>query len=117
MDSGQLKTFEGATEFFPGFRAEPAYGHTAGLTVYILENDGEKVMFWATSSTSLCRWTIRTFLFASIPTPRPPLQREESFLRMQPERAILSRPTTCLFRDLGISGKTATPIAGCRLTM
>jgi glyoxylase-like metal-dependent hydrolase (beta-lactamase superfamily II) len=27
IDSGQLKTFEGATEFFPGFRAEPAYGH------------------------------------------------------------------------------------------
>jgi glyoxylase-like metal-dependent hydrolase (beta-lactamase superfamily II) len=41
MDSGQLKTFEGATEFFPGFRSEPAYGHTAGLTVYILE-DAEK---------------------------------------------------------------------------
>jgi glyoxylase-like metal-dependent hydrolase (beta-lactamase superfamily II) len=46
MDSGQLKTFEGATEFFPGFRSEPAYGHTAGLTVYILEDAGEKVMFW-----------------------------------------------------------------------
>jgi glyoxylase-like metal-dependent hydrolase (beta-lactamase superfamily II) len=46
MDSGQLKMFEGATEFFPGFRPEPAYGHTAGLTVYILENGGEKVMFW-----------------------------------------------------------------------
>jgi glyoxylase-like metal-dependent hydrolase (beta-lactamase superfamily II) len=46
MDSGQLKTFEGATEFFPGFRSEPAYGHTAGLTVYILEDEGEKVMFW-----------------------------------------------------------------------
>jgi glyoxylase-like metal-dependent hydrolase (beta-lactamase superfamily II) len=42
MDSGQLKTFEGATEFFPGFRSEPAYGHTAGLTVYILENGGER---------------------------------------------------------------------------
>jgi glyoxylase-like metal-dependent hydrolase (beta-lactamase superfamily II) len=46
MDSGQLKAFEGATEFFPGFRSEPAYGHTAGLTVYILENGGEKMMFW-----------------------------------------------------------------------
>src|SRR6202140_2646067 len=45
MDSGQLKTFE-ATELFPGFRSEPAYGHTAGLTVYVLENGGEKVMFW-----------------------------------------------------------------------
>src|SRR5882672_8513912 len=46
MDSGRLQTFEGATEFFPGFRSEPAYGHTAGLTVYILENGREKVMFW-----------------------------------------------------------------------
>jgi glyoxylase-like metal-dependent hydrolase (beta-lactamase superfamily II) len=46
MDSGQLKTFEGATEFFSGFRSEPAYGHTAGLTVYILEDAGETVMFW-----------------------------------------------------------------------
>ena len=27
-------------------RSEPAYGHTAGLTVYILENGREKVMFW-----------------------------------------------------------------------
>src|SRR5260370_40447369 len=46
MDSGQLKTFDGAAEFFPGFRSEPAYGHTAGLTVYFLEDAGEKVMFW-----------------------------------------------------------------------
>jgi glyoxylase-like metal-dependent hydrolase (beta-lactamase superfamily II) len=29
MDSGQLKTFEDVTEFFPGFRSGPAYGHTA----------------------------------------------------------------------------------------
>jgi len=42
MDNGQLKTFEGATEFFPGFRSEPAYGHTAGLTVYILEKRRRK---------------------------------------------------------------------------
>src|ERR1700719_3190058 len=46
IDSGQLKTFEGATEFFPGFPSESAYGHTAGLTVLTLENGGEKVMFW-----------------------------------------------------------------------
>src|ERR1700687_3351891 len=46
MDSGQGTAFEGATQFFQGFRSEPAYGHTAGLTVYILENGGEKVMFW-----------------------------------------------------------------------
>jgi glyoxylase-like metal-dependent hydrolase (beta-lactamase superfamily II) len=46
IESGQLKTFEDSTEFFPGFRSQPAYGHTAGLTVYVLENGGEKVMFW-----------------------------------------------------------------------
>jgi hypothetical protein len=62
MDSGQLKTFEGATEFFPGFR-------------------------------------------------------EESSLRMQPERVILSRPTTCPSQDLGTSGGTGSPTPGCRLTM
>jgi len=31
MDSGQLKTFRRAPRsFFPGFRSEPAYGHTRG---------------------------------------------------------------------------------------
>src|SRR5437870_803647 len=53
MDSGQLKTFEGAMEFFPGFRSEPAYGHTAGLTVYVLENRGEKAMFWGDVNIAL----------------------------------------------------------------
>jgi len=68
-----LKSKEGIVKAFIFERnGEPAHGHTAGLTAYILENGGEKVMFRATSSTSLCRWTIRTFLFASIPTPRPP---------------------------------------------
>src|SRR5882762_1916587 len=28
LDSGRLQTFEGATEFFPGFRSQPAHGHT-----------------------------------------------------------------------------------------
>jgi hypothetical protein len=30
--------------------------------------------------------------------------------------AILSRPTTCPFQDLGTSGKTGAPMPGCRLT-
>src|SRR5260370_17521990 len=46
MAGGQREALEGATEFFPGFRSVPAYGHTAGLPVYILENGGEKGMFW-----------------------------------------------------------------------
>jgi glyoxylase-like metal-dependent hydrolase (beta-lactamase superfamily II) len=45
LDSGQLKTFEGATEFFPGFRSQPAYGHTPGHSLYVLENAGEKLVF------------------------------------------------------------------------
>jgi glyoxylase-like metal-dependent hydrolase (beta-lactamase superfamily II) len=45
LDSGQLKTFDGATEFFPGFRSQPAYGHTPGHTLYVLESAGEKMVF------------------------------------------------------------------------
>ena len=45
LDSGQLKTFDGATEFSPGFRSQPAYGHTPGHSLYVLENAGEKLVF------------------------------------------------------------------------
>jgi len=45
LDSGHLKTFDGPTEFFPGFRSQPAYGHTPGHSLYVLENAGEKLMF------------------------------------------------------------------------
>lgn len=42
---GRIETFAGATEFFAGFRAEPAYGHTPGHVVYVLENGGQKLVF------------------------------------------------------------------------
>src|SRR6266481_5887141 len=45
LDSGQLKTFEGATQFFPGVRSQPSYGHTPGHSLYVLENGREKVVF------------------------------------------------------------------------
>ena len=45
LDSGQLKTFDGATEFFPGFRSQPAYGHTPGHSLYVLQNAGETLLF------------------------------------------------------------------------
>jgi len=42
-----LKSREGIVKAFIFERnGEPAHGHTAGLTAYILENGGEKVMFW-----------------------------------------------------------------------
>jgi glyoxylase-like metal-dependent hydrolase (beta-lactamase superfamily II) len=43
--AGHVKTFEGATELFPGLRTLPAYGHTPGHTYYVLEDGGEKLVF------------------------------------------------------------------------
>src|SRR6266853_829956 len=45
LDSGQLKTFEGATQFFSGLRSQPSYGHTPGHSLYVLESGGEKLVF------------------------------------------------------------------------
>lgn len=46
LDAGQVKPFTGAAEFFPGFRAEPAYGHTPGHTLYALESGGQRLVLW-----------------------------------------------------------------------
>jgi glyoxylase-like metal-dependent hydrolase (beta-lactamase superfamily II) len=46
LDAGQVKTFEGAVELFPGIRSIPAPGHTPGHSFYSLERNGEKVVFW-----------------------------------------------------------------------
>jgi len=46
LDSGQVKTFDGAVELLPGFRSIPAPGHTPGHTFYSLERNGEKLVFW-----------------------------------------------------------------------
>jgi len=45
LSAGRVKTFSGDTEFFPGFRAQPAYGHTPGHALYVLESSGQKLMF------------------------------------------------------------------------
>ena len=45
FDAGKAQTFDGATEFFPGFRSEPSYGHTPGHVFYVLESNGEKLVF------------------------------------------------------------------------
>jgi glyoxylase-like metal-dependent hydrolase (beta-lactamase superfamily II) len=44
--SGNVKTFEGETQLFPGLRAVPSYGHTPGQVSYHLEDDGENMVFW-----------------------------------------------------------------------
>lgn len=44
--AGRLKTFQGNTELVPGVRAQSAFGHTPGHTVYVVESKGEKLMLW-----------------------------------------------------------------------
>ncbi len=46
IKSGQVKTFVGEVELFPGLRTVPGYGHTPGQTYYVLESNGEKLAFW-----------------------------------------------------------------------
>jgi glyoxylase-like metal-dependent hydrolase (beta-lactamase superfamily II) len=45
IQAGQVRGFSGPTEFFPGFRSIPAYGHTPGHSCYVLENAGQKMVF------------------------------------------------------------------------
>jgi glyoxylase-like metal-dependent hydrolase (beta-lactamase superfamily II) len=42
--AGALKTFDGSAEPAPGVRAVPAYGHTPGHTIYMVESKGEKLL-------------------------------------------------------------------------
>jgi glyoxylase-like metal-dependent hydrolase (beta-lactamase superfamily II) len=44
--AGKLKPFEGRTELLPGISAQPAHGHTAGHSVYVVESKGEKLLLW-----------------------------------------------------------------------
>ena len=46
VKAGRVKTFEGETQLFPGLRTLPGYGHTPGQSYYVLESDGEKLVFW-----------------------------------------------------------------------
>jgi glyoxylase-like metal-dependent hydrolase (beta-lactamase superfamily II) len=46
LDSGQLRTFDGPTELFPGVGTMPEHGHTPGLTGYMVESRGERMLLW-----------------------------------------------------------------------
>ena len=46
IKSGQVKTFDAGVELFPGLRTIAGYGHTPGQTYYVLESNGEKLVFW-----------------------------------------------------------------------
>jgi glyoxylase-like metal-dependent hydrolase (beta-lactamase superfamily II) len=45
-EAGRLSLFDGKTDLFPGISARPAPGHTPGHTFYVLESQGEKLVFW-----------------------------------------------------------------------
>ena len=44
LAAGKLRPFEGNTELVPGVRAQAAYGHTPGHTIYVVESKGEKLV-------------------------------------------------------------------------
>lgn len=46
VDSGQVRTFEGAVELFAGVRSVPAPGHTPGHSFFSLDSRGKKLLFW-----------------------------------------------------------------------
>jgi len=46
MRAGKLSAFEGTTDLIPGVRAQPAYGHTPGHTMYMVESRGQKLLLW-----------------------------------------------------------------------
>ena len=46
MSAGKLAVFEGDTDLAPGVRAQAAYGHTPGHTMYVVESKGEKIILW-----------------------------------------------------------------------
>ncbi|MET0518897.1 MAG: MBL fold metallo-hydrolase [Burkholderiaceae bacterium] len=42
----RFKPFEGDVELIPGVRAIDAHGHTPGHTSYLIESQGQKLVFW-----------------------------------------------------------------------
>ena len=46
VDSGQVVPFDGEVTLFPGLTTKPAPGHTPGHTMYVLEDAGDKIVFW-----------------------------------------------------------------------
>jgi len=44
--SNQVKSFDGTVQLFPGITTEPAYGHTPGMSYYVVESKGKKLVLW-----------------------------------------------------------------------
>ena len=46
LDAGRVNTFEGNVNLFPGLIAKEYVGHTPGHSVFVLESEEEKLVFW-----------------------------------------------------------------------
>jgi glyoxylase-like metal-dependent hydrolase (beta-lactamase superfamily II) len=46
MRAGKLVVFEDDTDLVPGVRAQAAYGHTPGHTMYLVESKNQKLLLW-----------------------------------------------------------------------
>jgi glyoxylase-like metal-dependent hydrolase (beta-lactamase superfamily II) len=46
IQAGKLKPFDGDTDLIRGIRAQAAYGHTPGHTMYVVESGGQKLLLW-----------------------------------------------------------------------
>ena len=44
--AGKLARFEGSVELAPGIRSEPMPGHTSGHSGFVLESQGQTLLFW-----------------------------------------------------------------------
>lgn len=43
----RVQRFEPGAELLPGIRSLPAFGHTAGHSVFMIESGGDKLLYWA----------------------------------------------------------------------
>ena len=46
LEAGKVKTFDGNAQLLPGISAMATPGHTPGHSFYVLESQGEKIVFW-----------------------------------------------------------------------
>lgn len=46
IQAGKVMPFDGAAELAPDIRAVPAPGHTPGHTGYLVESNGQRILFW-----------------------------------------------------------------------
>jgi glyoxylase-like metal-dependent hydrolase (beta-lactamase superfamily II) len=60
--AGKIRTFEGATELFPGVHTVPEHGHTPGHNGYMIESRGQQLLLWGdvihASEVQFRDWTI-----------------------------------------------------------